>query len=170
MLTSSTTGYGVCRGISLPALDDTVTTMLASVPQDDRAARHAGLAHPDTPMSNFYEQPAYAGAQALTDAIEADDANVLAPMIVAASLYEDDFNIAYGACMRLSTHADEVVRGNAILGLGHLARLFEQLGPEAPEIVKRGLTDSSAYVRGQAHATAGDLQHFLGVEVRDAQP
>jgi hypothetical protein len=170
MLTSSTTVYGVCRGISLLTQDDTVATMLASYHGDDRATRHAGLAHRDTPMSSFYEQPAYAGAQALADAIEADDAEALAPMIVAAALYEEDFDTAYSACVRLSAHVDEVVRGNAILGLGHLARLFGQLGPEAPEIVKRGLTDSSAYVRGQAHATAGDFQHFLGVEVRDAQP
>jgi hypothetical protein len=119
-------------------------------------------------MTNVFEQPKYEGSQALRDAIHKNDADALGPMIIAASLYEDDFDIAYGACVQLSSHPDEVVRGNAILGLGHLARLFGHLGNEAPEIVKRGMADPSAYVRGQAYAAAGDLQHFLGIEVRDA--
>jgi hypothetical protein len=119
-------------------------------------------------MTNVYEQPKYEGPQALLDAIKANNIDVLGPMIIAAALYEDDFDTAYRACVQLSSHADEVVRGNAILGFGHLARLFGRLGDEAPGIVKRGLVDSSGYVRGQAHAAAGDLQHFLGVEFRDS--
>ena len=118
-------------------------------------------------MTNVYEQPNYGGAQALYQAITSNDVDVLRPMIVAAALYEDDFDIAYGACVRLSSHSDEIVRGNAILGFGHLARLFGRLGDEASTIVKRGLVDPSAYVRGQAHAAAGDLQHFLGIETRN---
>lgn len=120
-------------------------------------------------MTNFYEQPKYEGPQALFDAINANDVDALGPMIIAAALYEDDFNTAYRACVQLSSHADDVVRGNAILGFGHLARLFGQLGDGAPEIVKRGLVDPSDYVRGQAHAAAGDLQHFLNIEVRDPE-
>lgn len=121
-------------------------------------------------MNNVYEQPSYGGAQALAEAIEANDPDVLAPMIIAAALYEDDFDMAYSACVKLSSHPDEVVRGNAILGLGHLARLFGRLGEEAPAIVKHGLADESAYVRGQAYAAAGDLQHFLDIELRNAPP
>lgn len=111
-------------------------------------------------MNNVYEPPSYDGAQALADAIEANDPDILAPMIIAAALYEDDFDIVHAACVRLSSHPDEVVRSNAILGFGHLARLFGRLGEEAPAIVKRGLADESACVRGQAYAAAGDLQHF----------
>jgi hypothetical protein len=91
-------------------------------------------------------------------------------MIIAAALYEDDFDTAYGACVQLSSHPDEVVRGNAILGFGHLARLFGRLGDEAPAIVKQGLIDVSAYVRGQAYAAAGDLHHFLGLDLREPAP
>ena len=122
-----------------------------------------------TPMSNIYEQPAYPGALALADAIEANDSAVLAPMIIAAALYEGNLDVAYGACVRLSAHADEVVRGNAIVGLGHLARRFGRLGLEAATIVERGLADRSIYVRGQANAAAGDLRHFLAIEGRDVE-
>lgn len=121
-------------------------------------------------MTNVYEQLHYEGPQALLDAITANDADVLGPMIIAAALNEDDFDIAYAACVQLSSHPDEVVRGNAILGFGHLARLFGRLGHEAPSIVKRGFVDASAYVRGQAYAAAGDLQYFLDIEIRDPDP
>jgi hypothetical protein len=118
-------------------------------------------------MTNMYEQPKYEGAQALRDAIRVNNADVLAKTIIAAALYEEDFDVAYGACVQLSSHPEEIVRGNAILGLGHLARLFGHLGEEGAIIVKRGLVDASSYVRGQAYAAAGDLNHFLGIEVRD---
>lgn len=121
-------------------------------------------------MNNVYEQLTYDGAQTLVEAIEANDPSVLGPMIIAAALYEDDFDTVYDACVKLSSHPDEVVRGNAILGFGHLARLFGRLGDEAPSIVKRGLVDDSNYVRGQAYAAAGDLQHFLGIELRESSP
>lgn len=121
-------------------------------------------------MNNVYEQPTYDGAEALAKAIEVNDPSVLGPMIIAAALYEDNFDTAYDACVKLGSHPDEVVRGNAILGFGHLARLFGRLGDEAPSIVKRGLVDDSSYVRGQAHAAAGDLQHFLDIELRESPP
>lgn len=117
-------------------------------------------------MTSSFEQPNYDGADALRDAIAKDDPDVLAPMIVGAALYEEDFDVVYPACVRLSSHSDEVVRGNAVLGFGHLARLFGRLGDEAPEIVKRSLEDPSAYVRGQAYAAASDLEHFLGLQLR----
>jgi hypothetical protein len=122
------------------------------------------------PVNNVYEQPGYEGAQSLAAAIQADDPEVLAPMIIAAALYEDDFDTVYCACVKLSSHPDEVVRGNAVLGFDHLARLFGRLGDEAPAIVKLGLADGSTYVRGKAYAAAGDLQHFMGIELRNAPP
>jgi len=121
-------------------------------------------------MTNVYEQPKYDGAQVLAEAIKANNPDVLRSMIIAAALYEDDFVTVYDACVQLSSHADEIVRGNAILGFGHLARLFGRLGDEAPSIVKEGLIDTSAYVRGQAYAASGDLQNFLGIELRGPDP
>jgi len=117
-------------------------------------------------MSSSFEQPIYDGAAALRDAIAKDDPAVLAPMIIGAALYEEDFDVVYPACVRLSSHGDEIVRGNAVLGFGHLARLFGRLGDEGPEIVRRSLEDSSSYVRGQGHAAASDLEHFLGLQIR----
>jgi hypothetical protein len=90
-------------------------------------------------------------------------------MIVAAALEEEDRQYVEAACIRLSTHQDEIVRGNAILGFGHLARRFGEIGEKGPQIVGRGLADASVYVRDHAYAAAGDLKHFLGIEVRPAE-
>ena len=116
-------------------------------------------------MMNTYAQPYYAGSTALLEAIERDDVAVLGEAIVGAALYEEDFEVVHDACVRLSAHADETVRGNAVLGFGHLARLFGRASAEAVEIVRRALGDASPYVRGQGWAAASDLRHFLGTDI-----
>lgn len=159
---------------------DGTTTIVSEVPSHDDEDCIV-IREPTTPVTdgrgnlgifelsnqgkNVYESPSYAGAQALHEAMEANDAEALGSMIIGAALHEEDFDTVYRACVKLSAHPDEVVRGNALLGLGHLARLFGRLGDDAPQLVKNGLDDASEYVRGQAHAAAGDLKHFLGIEI-----
>lgn len=66
-------------------------------------------------------------------------------------------------CLRLSTHPHENVRGNAILGFGHLARIFRSLHRTLVEpLIVAGLNDPSEYVRGQADAAADDVEWFIG--------
>lgn len=119
----------------------------------------------DVDMSELYVRPGYAGQQSLLDAMEADDIDRLESMIIGAALYEDDFEFAQRACITLSGHAQEIVRGNAVLGFGHLARLFGRLDPEALAIVRERLRDPSDYVRGQAHSAAVDILQFLGLVI-----
>ena len=117
-------------------------------------------------MTNVFVQPEWKDQQTLLEAIERNDVEALGPMIIAAALYEEDSEFVEAACLRLSKHEDEIVRGNAILGFGHTARLAGKLSRPAIEAVRDGLQDPSGYVRGQAHAAAGDLEHFLEVDVR----
>ena len=73
---------------------------------------------------------------------------------------------AMSVCLRLSGHRDEQVRGNAILGFGHLARICGQLNEALVKpLVEAALVDASAIVRGQAEAAADDLRHFLGWQI-----
>jgi hypothetical protein len=111
---------------------------------------------------DHFEQPEYTGIDGLRRAIETNDV-ALGTLIVGAALYEEDFDAAYGACVALVGHRDEIVRGNAVLGLGHLARRFRRLGEEAAGIVRASMRDSSAHVRGQAEAAAMDLHDYLGI-------
>lgn len=71
-----------------------------------------------------------------------------------------------GICFHLATHHHFNVRGNAILGLGHVARTCGALDTEtAVSIIARALTDESEFVRGQAQCAADDLETYLGVKV-----
>lgn len=91
-----------------------------------------------------------------------DQVDDLPGILVAVALHESDLVWAQAYCLALADHANEYVRGNAILGFGHLARRFGQLTEEARPVIQRGLLDASAFVRGQAEASADDVGQFLG--------
>ncbi len=93
---------------------------------------------------------------------ERNDPDELLQVVLAVALHEEDLPWAEQFCASLATHAHFNVRGNAILGLGHLARRFERLDVSvAVPLVARGLADPDSYVRGQAHAAAEDLELYL---------
>lgn len=68
------------------------------------------------------------------------------------------------ACLILARHQNFNVRGNAILGFGHLGRTAGVIhaADEVRALVQAALTDDDAYVRGQADSAASDLAFFLG--------
>ena len=69
-------------------------------------------------------------------------------------------------CLDLASHNHFNVRGNAILGFGHLARIHGQLDRSVVlPIIEAGLVDSHDYVRGHANDAADDIEHFLGWSV-----
>jgi hypothetical protein len=83
------------------------------------------------------------------------------PLMV--SLGPPDCAWAQEICIRLATHPHFNVRGNAVLGFGHLARTCGALDEERVlPLVRAALRDPHEYVRGQAHSAAGDVAHFLG--------
>lgn len=93
-----------------------------------------------------------------------NDPKELAVAIIAVALHEDDLTFAQQFCARLAAHSEAGVRGNAILGFGHLARRFRKLDVSSVvPLVEKGLKDSDEYVRGQAYSAAEDLNHFLGL-------
>jgi len=91
----------------------------------------------------------------------------LAEVPIAVSLYDSNSRWAQLICINLSCHSNPTVRGNAVLGFGHLARRFGKL--DFLEIIKGlvedALEDSDQYVRGQANAAADDFEHFLACRV-----
>jgi hypothetical protein len=94
-----------------------------------------------------------------------DDAAELLRAVIAVALHADDGAWATSVCMRLAAHPHFNVRGNAILGLGHLARRGASLDPAAREVIAAGLRDADDYVRGQAHAAADDVEQYLGWQI-----
>ncbi len=85
------------------------------------------------------------------------------PVAVSMGCDEADRDWAESVCVRLTSHPQEWVRGNAVLGFGHLAREFRTLDRTMVEpLVRAALSDPSSVVRGQAEAAADDITHFLG--------
>ncbi|MBL8626968.1 MAG: hypothetical protein JNK64_37110 [Myxococcales bacterium] len=116
-------------------------------------------------MTDVYDDPTYDGPQALWAAIARDDVAHLQSGIVAAALNEADYAAAHRMCVVLSGHRDEHVRGNAILGFGHLARRIGEVSPGDERIVRAGFFDASGHVRGHARSAADDIRMFAGLDV-----
>jgi len=99
-------------------------------------------------------------------AIDRNDPNELPTAVIGVALYHDDPVFAQDVCVELATHEHDLVRGNAVLGFGHIARRCGSLDEGAVRpIIESALNDRSDYVRGQAWAAAEDVCHFLGWNV-----
>ena len=114
-----------------------------------------------------YQRPPDSTAEEAEAAIARDDPAELYVVPISVSMYHEDLEWSQGVCIRLSAHRDATVRGNAVLGFGHLARRFRRLdeGVVRP-IIENALLDADPYVRGQADAAADDVAHFLGWKVK----
>jgi len=100
-------------------------------------------------------------------AVERNDPAELLRVVLSAALHDPDPDWAMELCFRLATHPHWNVRGNAMLGLGHIARLHERLDrTRAQAILLAGLADSHEYVRGQADGATSDVEHYLGWRFR----
>jgi hypothetical protein len=109
--------------------------------------------------------PAYQKSE-VEAAIYNDEAEELVKMVIHVSMNPDIEGWAESVCLRLSNHKDSNVRGNALLGFGHIARVIGKLeSPNIRSIVSNALVEESEYVRGQAHSAAEDLQHFMGMQI-----
>lgn len=96
------------------------------------------------------------------DALSRDDPCELEDLVLAVALEADEREWAECCCAQLAKHRSAQVRGNALLGFGHLARRFGRLDPHrVRRLVEIGLHDRSEFVRGQAEVAADDLRTFL---------
>jgi len=95
------------------------------------------------------------------------DPRTLLYVPIVVSTDPPDATWAQAICVTLAAHEHPKVRGNAILGFGHLARTTGQLDRAVVlSLVVRALSDEDEYVRGQADAAVEDLEHYLGWAVR----
>jgi hypothetical protein len=81
-------------------------------------------------------------------------------------LYNNDRVFLDALCLALAGHRDEYVRGNAILGFGHIARRFGRVPHQAIGLIEKALLDESIHVKGQAWAAASDVVQFTGTSVK----
>jgi hypothetical protein len=82
-------------------------------------------------------------------AIQRDDPQELLYAVLSAALHAEDQEWAQDVCLRLAFHPHSNVRGNAILGFGHIARVHRYLDrARVQPIIERALNDPDEYVRG----------------------
>ena len=99
-------------------------------------------------------------------AIDRDTPDELLYVPVAVSLNGPDLVWATTICIRLASHDHALVRGNAVLGFGHLARRGADLPKnQVIPLVKEALHHTDDFVCHQATAAADDLRLFLGWKI-----
>lgn len=100
--------------------------------------------------------------QSFERARERDDPIELQQLVIEVALHADSREWAECTCADLARHRNAQVRGNALLGFGHLARRFGALDRRRVQrLVEIGLFSQHEYVRAQAESAAEDLETFL---------
>jgi len=114
-----------------------------------------------------YEPIPVLSRKEIEDTIRRNDPQELLYAVLSAALYSDDQEWAQDVCLCLALHPHMNVRGNAILGFGHIARVHHYLDRKRVQpIIEQALLDPDAYVRGHAEDAADDIAHFLHWQIR----
>lgn len=97
------------------------------------------------------------------DALRRDAEEELAFVPLTLALAATDPAYAQQVCLKLSADHRPMVRANALVSLGHLARRFRSLD-ELPvkRAVEAGLADTDEQVRLSALSAADEIHQFLG--------
>lgn len=88
------------------------------------------------------------------------------PIVIGMNAADCSAGWAEEICLRLAGHPHFNVRGNAFLGLGHIARTCRALNAKAAvPVIKAALQDEDEFVRGHAASAAEDLCIYLGIHI-----
>ncbi len=107
-------------------------------------------------MKSIFQSLEFYEHSDVEEALTRDDPEELPYVVVAVALNDTDYSFADRLFVRLAHHRDATVRGNALLGFGHLARRFGEVSPEGRVLVEAGLHDPDPHVRAQAHSAFED--------------
>lgn len=117
--------------------------------------------HSSPPFSNGWTK------DEIEASIEHDRVKELIYVPIVITMKPIDCKWAEAICVNLTNHGNTNVRGNAILGLGHLARTCRRLNKSVVEpLIQAGLKDRSKIIRGQAQSAAEGIEQFLGWKIQ----
>jgi len=109
-----------------------------------------------------YQEPDDWSRSSIENALAADRPEDLWRAVIAVSMHDEDWKYAQDLCVRLSRHRHFNVRGNAVLGFGHIARVHQKLDREVVSpIIEAALKDEEEYVRDHARSARDDTELFL---------
>ncbi len=102
----------------------------------------------------------------IPEILERNEPKEVLPVPIIVTMNDDDQDFCEEICLRLQSHLDPQVRGNSILGFGHIARRFGTFNDQRIlELVNQALLDESDIVRRQASTAAMDISSFIGIEL-----
>lgn len=110
-----------------------------------------------------YAEEAWVSPIAVLRLVDAGQGVSAARALIGLALHSATLAPALEVALAAAHSSDPLIRGNALLSFGHLARRFGEI-PRDPvyDLVVRGMADRDSHVRGQADAAADDLDQFLG--------
>jgi hypothetical protein len=89
----------------------------------------------------------------------------LVPITIALS--DLDLNFIQTVCIQLCANDDALVRGNALVSLGHLARRFRTLDEQSIKpLLETALRDKDDGVRALAKSAADEIHQFLHWQIK----
>lgn len=95
-------------------------------------------------------------------AIAENDTEKLPLILLFVSMYCKDRDFAHSVCVELAAHPNMNIRGCAIEGFGHLARIDGKLDEKTfKPLLEKGLIDTNEFVRIKANDAKDDVTHFL---------
>jgi len=102
----------------------------------------------------------------VTAAVQKGDAGEVTVAVLSASLHATEWEWAQGICVQQMAHKSPAVRGAALIGMAHIARIHRKLDRAAAlSAIEAGLHDPDPHVRGQAEDAADEVETFLGWRV-----
>ena len=100
---------------------------------------------------------------AIESAIGRDNPDELLIVVLSVALHSDEPSFAEDICVQLAEHSHFNVRGNALLGFAHIARIHGRLNADKVKpLIALGVQDEHEYVRGQALDAKDDIEHYIG--------
>ena len=99
--------------------------------------------------------------------VRRDDPNEVLYVPVVVTMDPPDYEWSESICIQLADHAHFNVRGNAILGFGHLARIFSVASDQARRLVWKALQDEHQDVRGHAEDARDDIELFTKTKLTE---
>ncbi len=109
----------------------------------------------------IYHQPEALSKEQLVKIFSSKDIKSICFGLISMAFYENDLNFCFKIIEDFSKNENEYIRGNAVLCIGHLARIHKTLHENLIQIVKKSLNDPSKYVRGHAESALDDIDIYI---------
>ncbi len=109
-----------------------------------------------------YEPIAKMSKRAIGLALRSGDPDIMLRALLSAALYSGDGLWAEKLVFKFIDHNNPYVRGNAMVSLGHIARIHGSLDRErAIDVLRVATNDRHEFVRGHAIEALEDVRHWI---------